>query len=567
MSRRKKLNGNARALTLEPMKKEREAIRNDYSELVEKLKQSSPDWTRSNVSVDQDIYRNHLDLRDYSRDLWKMNPYLIAYEQELCTNVFGPCGIQLRMRVKELEDRVLYTPEERAVFEQADARRKEVLAYLSRKTGREVKAKQTVRIIKGKATIKVGELDVFANQLIERKWKEWQRKENCTVTGKLSYNESRQLRLVSCARDGGHFIRLVRNTKLFKPFGFKIQHINDEWCDYGYNDPQKNIRMGIEYGEFGEPMAYHFLKARPGQDWNNPPTRGMARAEDRVRIDASEIIHYARFSSNADVTRPAPWATAIMSTARQQVKYTEAAVIAARVGACSNVFFEADNGGPDGTTAAEISSEDMRRLQMHMNPGGMHGLPPGVRANVVNPNNPNANFGGFRNEILRELCAGLPGASFSVIGQNYAEINFSAGRLDRLSTTWAWMMLQQFDIDTAERPIFEAWLKMALTTGAIPLPVEKFDKFNKAVFTGRRWEGVDPVKEQNARAMAVTNNFTSWQRIHDEQGTDLEEVLFENAEAMMMMDQLGIDSSTTQGQTKATEPDAEDADETTEDDE
>lgn len=540
-------------------------VTNNYQQLLTQLKKLSPDWRVDRVGVESEIYRSHWELRSYSRNLARENPYIMGYFQDLCANVIGPNGYTIRMTIKEEEDRVIHTPPEKAALRMAQARRARVAEFIARTSGRKIAAQKFFHEVKGKATVKVGALDVYACQIIERMFREWQLRENCTVTGRLSYNESRQLRLKSCARDGEHFIRLVRDSR-YQPFGFKIQHINSEWCSYYYSGKctatGNPVRYGIEYDDTGAapvPVAYHFVKASANQWQGFAPSAFMGMEEGGcIRIPAEDIIHYAKFDDDADVTRPVPWTTPVMSNARQLAKWMEAAVVAARVGACSNVFFEADLIGPDGTTAGQVDPEIMRKLVMEMNPGGMHGLPPGVRAKEFNPNNPNPATGGFRNESLREMCAGLPAAQFSTLGQNYSEINFSAGRLERLSITAQWMMLQEWDISTAERRIFSEWLKMALITGAVPLPVAKFRKFNSVKFTGQRWEGVDALKEGTAKAQNLTNKFTSLQKIHDEQGTDLEETLFEIAEANMLMEEFGIETATTKGPMTVQEPEEPD---------
>ena len=520
--------------------------------MMRNLKTQSPDWVVNRLTVDADIYRNQPELLRYSRDLWQTNPYFIAYGDEMAVNVHGPFGIRLRMRIMETEDRVVNSPEEKAHLAAHWRRRDNANLFLKRK-GRPALFDRTYN--ERKAIVQAGTPDVFANTYIERKWTEWQRKENCTVTGRLSYNESRQLRLRSCARDGDHFIRLVRNAKY--AFGFKIQHINSEWCDWKLNMvvPEKDenggniIRAGIEYTPDGlEIVAYHFIKASPTQ-WQVAPSSMPVGKGSHERIVANDIIHYARFAHNCDATRPAPWACAVMSNARQLAKYTEAAVVAARVGACSATYFTADVDGPDGMGTASADPRDLNQQMMQMTPGGMIGLPPGVKPIINNPNNPNQEFGAFRNENLREFCAGLPGASFPVIGQNYAEINFSAGRLDRLSTTGAWQMLQEFDIDAAERRIFEEWLKMALTVQAIKLPLAKFEKFNKPHFQGRRWPGVDPEKEIRAAASAVANKFTSRTDVIESgvcgESGDFEDTILKLAEEEMMLESLGMSCATT----------------------
>jgi capsid protein len=135
----------------------------------------------------------------------------------------------------------------------------------------------------------------------------------------------------------------------------------------------------------------------------------------------------------------------------------------------------------------------------------------------------------------------MPGADYNVIANDLENINFSAGRLGRLDTNEMWKLLQRFDIDTAEMPIFEAWLEMALATGAIPLPLAKFDKFNQPHFTGRRWAGVDPIKETQAAVLAIQNKLMSYTRWYDDNGWDLEEEWMQMAEEQMLAEELGIE--------------------------
>jgi len=174
--------------------------------------------------------------------------------------------------------------------------------------------------------------------------------------------------------------------------------------------------------------------------------------------------------------------------------------------------------------------------------------------------------------MVRSQCAGMPGANYSTMANDYEAINFSAGRLQKLDSNELFKLIQTFDIDYAERPIFEAWLEMALTTGAIPLPLVKFDKFSAAVFQGRRWQGVDEGKEATAAALRVANHMSSLSRECADKGADFEEIAFERAEELMLQEQLGINPQLTVAypppQMPAAKPDEEDEeDEEEEDDE
>jgi capsid protein len=81
---------------------------------------------------------------------------------------------------------------------------------------------------------------------------------------------------------------------------------------------------------------------------------------------------------------------------------------------------------------------------------------------------------------------------------------------------------------------------MALITGALPLPLAKYKKFNKPVFQGRRWKQVDEVKAINAAALRVANNMSSLSRENADLSQDFEEIAFERAEEKMLLEELGL---------------------------
>jgi len=173
-------------------------------------------------------------------------------------------------------------------------------------------------------------------------------------------------------------------------------------------------------------------------------------------------------------------------------------------------------------------------------PGETRGLPWGVKYQSNDPKHPNGNAEAFRMIMLRDQCAGMPGAAYSVIGGDYANINFSAGRLERLMYTEEWKLLQRNDIDVAERPIFEAWLEMSLITGAIPLPLAKYNKFNKPRFQGRRWDGVDPIKDATSAALRVANHISNLTIECADRGLDFDDVAIQRAEEKIVLNELGL---------------------------
>jgi lambda family phage portal protein len=507
---------------------------------------TNSDWEVNASTEDAQIWQNNYLLRQRCRSLFDTAPFFRKYREELFANVAGENGITLRMKIKEESDRVVYTDEEKGAIERRVGRMDRIANWIGKKLGQpdiSLRDFDPMEAYRAKGKIKAGALDVYANQLIERKWHEWQRAEYATASGRFTYNEIRQLRLLAAARDGDCFIRLIKDPKINK-FGFSLQLIHAEWCDYNLNVTPANgrneIRMGVELSEWGKPIAYHFIKRRPG-DWQYAPGAGftMQASHEHIRVDASEIIHYARCEYH-DSVRPAPWAASVIGISRNLAKYVDAAVTAARAGACQSGFLYSDIVPQGGQFDGALPDPRSAFQSLDMAPGVITGLPYGIKYMANNPNNPNSEFGSFRKEGIREQCAGLPGANYNIQANDLEGTSYSSGRIGSLDEREMWKLIQRFDIDKAERPIFEAFLEMGLVTGEIPLPLKKLSKFNQPCFSGRRWQWVDPKSEAIALETELKNFLTSWSRIFADRGADLEEVWIERAEEQMLAEDLGI---------------------------
>lgn len=542
------------------------ALQRGYKDVLAIGGQNS-DWIQQYQSEDSDVWQNAYALTGRMRDLFRTNRHYIRWREHLWSQVFGPNGIMTRYKIKENEDRVIHTPDEKSALIEHERRinrlrrhaelmgRSSFVAYRCYTLADRLERSKEEDVITRQALVKVGEPDIFAIRLVENNKKEWEAAQYSDIRGRFNYKTHRLIRLISAVRDGDIFIRMIMNPKVNK-FGFSLQLINGEWCDRFLNvtlDNGNEVRMGIEYEStdwgIGKPVAYYFIKRLP-KDWQYQSMGGLfgygadRPANMHQRIPASEIIHYAR-PVDADGTRPAPWAASTIASSRQLDQAMLAEVIAWRESACKTGFYKSTI-LPEGGYAQVDDLDPRTGISTEaLAPGEIRALKYGVEYQDRNPTHPNANVEQFRKAAMRDMAAGMPGASYSALSNDYESINFSAGRLDKLGTNDACEMLQTFDIDAAERMITERLLEMSLVTGAIPLPLVKFDKFNKAVFSGRRWPQVDEVKSEQASAMRITNNKSSWGIECALDGKDFDEVLLEKAEDIMKMEELGISPSTT----------------------
>lgn len=99
------------------------------------------------------------------------------------------------------------------------------------------------------------------------------------------------------------------------------------------------------------------------------------------------------------------------------------------------------------------------------------------------------------------------------------------------------------------RPVFEKWLEMSISTGAIvmnpanniPLPMSKYDKFaDNTIFIGRSFQWVDPQKEMNASISGMQAGLVTYQDVQSNYGRDVEELYEQHEREQKLAEQYGI---------------------------
>jgi len=124
--------------------------------------------------------------------------------------------------------------------------------------------------------------------------------------------------------------------------------------------------------------------------------------------------------------------------------------------------------------------------------------------------------------------------SYHSLASDLEGVNFSSIRQGELSDRDVWITLQQWFIGSFVRPVFETWLQQQLALGTIrvpgkggvmkALPADRYDKFRRAAFQGRRWAWVDPQKDMTANESAVALGIKSRSEIIRDMGRDPDDV-------------------------------------------
>lgn len=450
------------------------------------------DWMAAATSADTELRSSYRRLIDRSRDLERNNDYMRGFLLSSEKNILGAQRYDLRMDAGD---------------------------YASPGRGQEA----------------VWKPDRLANRLIETAWNDWGKKGTCTICGRYSWRDVKRLAVRSVPRDGNFLARKVKGATSRNRFGYALQIWEIDHLDLQKNDTLRDggtIRFGVESDADKRVRAF-WLMARNPYDYEG----GSIQRNESKRFPADEIYHLF-LPDRTGQTIGYPWVVSAITRLRQLGAFEEAAVVAARLGASSSVFFQTGQNG--GTWAGDTLPDG--RAVMDVEPGTAQALPQDWTVASWNPPYPNIQTGDFRKAMLRGIATPL-GMSYNTLGNDLESVNFSSARVGLFEEREGWKFLQSWYSEHFYEPVFADWLFEALLNGAINLPVSKYQKFNRPIFKARRWPFIDPLKEVQAAKEAIALRVASRRSVIEESGGDVEEVFHDNLEDERLAAEIGLDLS------------------------
>ena len=445
----------------------------------------SQDWLATTVQIDGDIRNYLVPVRERARNLVKNSAFARRFVKLAQNNVVGPYGFKLQMNVRE------YDPASKKLV-----------------------------------------VDKIANDKIEQAWHEWCKEENCTTTGKFTFRDVCNLLVSGKKIDGESIVRMVRTKK--NKFRFALELIPVESLDEKYTTKLDNgnvVIMGVELDKWRRPVNYYFKKYDPQAAlYGNTYT-----VSDHDIVPAGEVIHY--FTADfVDQTRAVSEMAAAMLALHNLKGFNEASVLNARYAASKGVLFERPE-----NSAEEFEGDDKDtdgNFILDVEPGMAQVLPPGFKAMQFSPEYPSAMHDSFNKSMLKEVSAGW-NIAFASMSNDLSEANYSSNRVGLLDERSHWKAEQQEFTDKILSRIFPHWLEMALLT-QIDLPDFKFEKFNSATWTGRKWDWIDPESDLNSIQTELYMRLKSPFDLAAERGEDFEQILQDFAEAKKLAEKYGV---------------------------
>jgi lambda family phage portal protein len=451
------------------------------------------DWFTAATSADAEIRSGYRRLIDRSRALERDNDYMRGFLGDCQDNVVGAIREDLTVAAGE---------------------------YQRGKDG-------NYRL--GPDGTPVWQPDKVASFLIFEAWQEWSKKGACTVCGRHSWRDVKNLAVRGVPRDGNVLVRKITGPAAGNRFGFALQLWEIDHLDLDKQRPpgrgENEIRFGIEFDAQRRPVAYWLRARHPGDS---------AAPGSSLRVAAREVYHLY-ITERAEQSLGIPWIVSAITRLRQLGAFEEAAVIAARLGASKAGFFKTTGQGE------YTGDRDAHgRAQMTAEPGQFEELPQGWDIAPWSPEYPNIDTAVFRKAMLMGIACGLRRA-YPNFARDLEGVNYSSARVGVIDERETWKGLQLWFTEHFYDPVFADWLEASLLTGAIPLPLGKFAKFNRPRFKARRWPWVDPAKDISAAQMGIALRITSRDEIIEERGGDRDDVFLANKEDENFADAIGLD--------------------------
>lgn len=391
-------------------------------------------------------------------------------------------------------------------------------------------------ILQSMARTAGGKPDVKARRAVERTFRDWGRKGNCDVTGRLSWRGI----LVSCVntagRDGEFMLRKVYGRDAGK-YGFALQILDPQRCPVDLEETGlpngEFVRHGIRFNRYGRPLAYAFMNQDPDAERHGYTYAG--RSYDWIPAD--EIIH-GFVQEIVGQKRGLPWLSTGLFRMKQMSAFEDAAIVNARVGAAKMGFIEFEPGrGPDW--------DDDSELEIDAEAGTFPVLPDGAKLNKFDPTYPAGEFASFMKQCLRSMATG-GGVSYHNLAQDLEGVNFSSIRQGTLDEREHFKELQEWLIEDLCEQVFAAFLDRALLAGMVTkddggaLPASKIALYEDHAFQGRRWEWIDPNADSNAAETSKNNLLKSPGDLIREGGKDPNAVWVQTGEDIAAMRAAGI---------------------------
>ncbi len=391
---------------------------------------------------------------------------------------------------------------------------------------------------------------------IESQWKLWAENIDfaCDAGERLTWGGILALAFRHRIWDGEALAQILLVDRPYE-YATAVQVIHPDRLSNPHNAPDSYyLRGGVELGGRGQPVAYHFRGAHPGEAYfANLNVWTWERVERRWAHGRPIIVHAFEPQAAGQFRGVSPLAP-ILKKIRMLGKYDEAELQAAILNAVLAAFVTSPLDPEqlaESMSGGDIGAYNSSRLDFHdAAPISLQGakinfLAAGEDVKLTNPNHPNSVFDSFERTVLRNIATAI-GVSYEQLSMDWSQVNYSSARA-ALVEIWRGFVARKDNFAASfAQPIFAAWLEEAIERGDVKLPkgAPSFYAARTAYCAGR-WVGpgrgwVDPQKEALAAIARMEAGLSTLEDECAEQGKDYAEMLVQQAREHKERARLGL---------------------------
>lgn len=390
-----------------------------------------------------------------------------------------------------------------------------------------------IRAVVGKGFTLEAQTDNEAlNTNLEKLWAKWCKKDNCDVSGSMSFWEMARMAVRRKRVDGG--IIFVKCYTEGGVLPFKLQALEVDELDSSHFAPhEKGNRVvgGVEYTTYNKAVGY-WIREYDIEGY----TSMTARYVPRERV----IFYFSK--TRPTQVREMPEMAATISRIKEVNGYIEAASVKERIAACLAVFIKKalPSGQLGRPAAAGAPKHDYNELEL--TPGLITELNDGDELQVVNPGAGATDGGGFIKSMLRLISAGQ-GISYEAASRDLTQANYSSARQATIEDEETFAPEIDKIKDEILDEVYREFVISAVISGAVKAPADFWGNID--AYTAHEWNRkpkrwIDPQKEANANKIALQTGQKTPKDIWSEDGRDYKTVIDELSEVQEYARKKGV---------------------------
>lgn len=377
--------------------------------------------------------------------------------------------------------------------------------------------------------------DTDLNKELERAWLRWCKKQNCDVTGRMSFNQIIRMAVLRKKIDGGILFIKRYTSDGFVPF--KLQMVEVDELDAESIKPKKQgdkIVGGIEYNAWNRPVGYFIRQYDVDGMGTNEP----------VWVDAKDVIFYFSIRRPSQLREMSDMASTIPRI-RDVNEFIMAVSVKERIMACLSVFikkaFPTLGPGRSGTSGPNKDDRNSYEGKL-LSPGMIKEMNIGDEAQVINPNGQGADATSFT-KLLQRLIGAGQGVSYEATSRDMSESTYSSARQGMIEDDLTYEEEKELLLETVLDEVYETFVISAVLCGAVT--IRDFWE-NKEQYLNHEWTQepkpwIDPQKEAGADSTALATGQKTYKQVAAEKGRDWRDQIDDIAEVIEYGRERGVD--------------------------